>query len=80
MISEKLIVKFGFFSGIPENFKISPDSTRFVYVEKEGEKRFIVLDGENEKKYDDINGFIFSPDSKRLAYAAKENDDVFCCN
>ncbi|MDL5503325.1 MAG: hypothetical protein QSU88_08915, partial [Candidatus Methanoperedens sp.] len=77
VISERLIVKFGFFSGIPENFKVSPDSTQFVYVEKEGEKQFAVLNGEKEKKYDDISGFIFSPDSKRLAYAAKENDRWF---
>ena len=41
--SEKPVVKFGFFSEIPENFKVSPDSMRFVYVEKEEQKQFIVL-------------------------------------
>jgi len=43
---------------------------RFVYLEKEGEKKFIVLDGVNEKQYNDIDDIIFSHDSKRLAYAA----------
>ena len=77
VISEELIAEIEPFSNIPENFKISPDSKHFVYLEKENDKEFIVLDGKKEKRYDDIDGFAFSPDSERLAYAANESGKWF---
>src|SRR4030067_477332 len=75
--SEELIAEIEPFSNIPENFKISPDSKHFVYLEKENEMEFIVLDGKKEKHYDNIEGFTFSPDSERLAYAANESGKWF---
>jgi hypothetical protein len=38
VVSENLIVDLGYFSEFPENFKVSPDSSRFVYVEKKENK------------------------------------------
>ncbi|WP_143311843.1 TolB-like translocation protein [Candidatus Methanoperedens nitratireducens] len=79
VISERLIVKFGFFSGIPENFKVSPDSDRVAYIANEGKKQSMVIDGEDNIRYDeiDLDVPVFSPDSKRTAYAAKEGGKWF---
>jgi len=48
----------------------SPDSSRVAYAAREGGKWFVVVDGKEEKSYDDINALtlIFSPDSHRVAY------------
>ena len=53
--------------GIPQ---FSPDSRRLAYVAQEGEKLFVVVDGEEGKRYDEINpaSLSFSPNSQRLAY------------
>lgn len=70
VISEKLIGKS---SGV-----VSPDGRRIAYVNsayipKIGNKQFVVVDGKEGEKYDEIMGNIdFSPDSKRFAYAAKK--------
>ena len=52
----------------------SPDSQHMVYVARAGGKSFVVLDGEDQKPYDEISPFspiVFSPDGKRMAYAAR---------
>lgn len=59
----------------------SPDSQRLAYVAREGEKSFVVVDGKEQKPYDDINALslTFSADSQRLAYVVgvgeKRSDD-----
>jgi hypothetical protein len=73
VVSETLIVDFRSFSEFPENFKVSPDSSRFAYIEKKEEKQYIVINGEKENQYDEIGEFFFSSDSKHLAYQAKES-------
>ena len=68
----------------------SPDSGRIAYPAYDGTKWFVVLDGQEGKRYDYVGtpyssgrsaaglvGFrrlIFSPDSKRLAYGAQVGD------
>ncbi len=44
-----------------------------------GEKRFVVVDGREEKQYDGIvtDSVIFSPDSQRVAYGAGVNNKQF---
>jgi hypothetical protein len=42
-----------------------------------GDQWFVVVDGKEEKKYDNIGGTIFSPDSKRVAYVAGVGDKEF---
>lgn len=58
---------------IPFTFRASPDNKRVAYGVDIGNKRFVVVDGKEEKKYDNIgiDTLIFSPDSRRLAYAAR---------
>jgi hypothetical protein len=50
-----------------------------VYVVRGGNKCFIVIDGKEGKRYDDIavGSFVFSPDGKHWAYVAQENDKQF---
>ena len=50
---------------------ISSDSTRIVYVAKEGKKEFVVFNDKTEKPYDKVRDIIFSADSKRVAYVAQ---------
>jgi len=53
----------------PKTLAISPNGTRFAYVETDDNKDFVVLDGINGKPYDGRAGnIIFSPDSRRFVY------------
>jgi Tol biopolymer transport system component len=52
----------------------SPDSSHIAYVVQEDKKVFVVVDGNDGKRYDDVKLVIFSPDSKHLAYVAKLGD------
>jgi Tol biopolymer transport system component len=78
VVSERLIGRLHL-SGIPASLKISPDSKRVAYVAVSrgfftGEKKFVIVDGTEEKQYDDIGATMltfFSPDSKRVAYGAR---------
>lgn len=72
-ITERIIAQIDFFSLIPFTFRVSPDNKRIAYGVDIGNKRFVVVDGKEEKKYDNIgiDTLIFSPDSRRLAYAAR---------
>ncbi|RPI79030.1 MAG: hypothetical protein EHM45_04395 [Desulfobacteraceae bacterium] len=58
----------------------SPDSKRVAYVVQANEKEFVVVDGKEEKGYDEIvnDSFKFSADGKRIAYAVKTAPDNFC--
>lgn len=69
-------------AGMPPNIPIgtpcfSPDSKRVGYWAKEGDKRFIIVDGKKSKQYDDVSIPYFSPDGKRVAYGVKEGDKWF---
>jgi len=59
--------------------KVSPDSERLAYRAQEGDKQFVVVDGEEGKRYEDIlkGTLIFSPDSEHLAYGAQEGNEQF---
>ena len=47
-------------------------NTEGAYVAKVAKKRSVVLDGEEQKQYENLGkaGICFSPDSRRLAYVA----------
>lgn len=55
----------------------SPDGRQVAYREKDGEKAFMVLNGEEGKRYDEIWRPTFSSDGKQFAYEAKENGKEF---
>jgi WD40 repeat protein len=49
----------------------SPDSRQFAYVVSDFDKfprSFVVFNGQEGKRYDEIRGLTFSPDSTKLAY------------
>lgn len=50
----------------------SPDSKRWAYIARAGSTFFQVIDGVEQKKYDQmsVSGIVFSPNSKRTAYMA----------
>ncbi|MGE5426071.1 MAG: hypothetical protein ACM3PZ_03285 [Bacillota bacterium] len=55
----------------------SSDGESFAYIEKGGEGRRVVLNGEPGPYYDSITFLGFSPDGRNLAYTAKENNKEF---
>ncbi|HLA36860.1 MAG TPA: hypothetical protein VJZ02_00155, partial [Candidatus Brocadiales bacterium] len=71
-VSERLIAQIDLSSWIKNTLTVSPDGKRVAYWAQVGNKRFVVVDGKEEKQYDDIvaGTLIFSPDSKRVAYGA----------
>ena len=79
VVSERLIVQIDFSSWIQESLKVSPDSKHVAYGTREGDKQFVVVDGEEGKRYEGIGEgtLIFSPDSERLAYGAQEGNKRF---
>jgi hypothetical protein len=51
---ERLIAQIESSSWIEKSLKVSPDSRRLAYVAWAGDKRFVVVDGKQEKQYDGI--------------------------
>lgn len=60
-----------------KSFVFSPDSQRFAYLAKTGGKQFIVVNGEEGKRYTECGNPIFSPDSRQLAFVASEGGKWF---
>ena len=57
------------------NFSLfSPDSEHFAYGAVKDRKGYMVLDGQEGKKYDGISSFLFSSDSKNYVYIATERN------
>lgn len=58
------------------NLVFSPDSKNLSYAACDGEKCFLVINDNREKKYfDKINDIVWSPDSKNFAYTVIKNDE-----
>ena len=57
-------------------FVFSPDSSRYAYHAEDGEVEFVVLDGENQAEYQDVelHSLAFSPDSRHFAYIARDEN------
>ncbi|MBI4488826.1 MAG: tetratricopeptide repeat protein, partial [Deltaproteobacteria bacterium] len=77
VVSERLIVSRDKLAGgriVPASLKGSRDSKRVTYIVAVGDKWLVVVDGKEEKPYDEIwaeSFLFFSPDSRRIAYAAR---------
>jgi len=88
-IYEKLVIKINSEQEM-DSCKASPNYQRFAFVlstgrkgsvyvdgkKRFGDKRYVMVDGNEGKLYDDISksSLIFSPDSKHLAYVAIHQD------
>ena len=79
VLSERLIAQIDFSSWIQRSFTVSPDSQRVAYGAIVGDKQFVVVDGEEGKRYDGIGEgtLIFSPDSQHVAFMARVGDKRF---
>ena len=90
-ISEKLVAQIDDSTLVKGSLAVSPDSRRLAYVAKADAKAFVVVDGKEQKHYDDIGRTfpiftydevcvgapIFSPDSRRMVYVAREQEKWF---
>lgn len=72
VVSESLVARIDSSSLKNGYGTVSPDSKRAAYAAIVGNKQFVIVDGKEEKKYDDIRKrtLTFNPDSKRFAYVA----------
>ncbi|HDQ00520.1 MAG TPA: hypothetical protein ENN22_15240 [bacterium] len=81
IVSERFIVQTDFSSWIIESLKVSPDRKRVAYAAQVGNKRFVVVDGKEEKQYDGIGiigggRIVFdSPDS--LHYLVLKGSSIY---
>lgn len=48
----------------------NPDFSRTACIYKEGDKKFVIVDGKSSKQYDNITELKFSPNGQSFAYAA----------
>jgi len=74
VVSERLVVQIDTFLWIGESFKVSPDSKHVAYAAEVGSKQFVVIDGEEGRRYDAIvtrgGGKIIFDSSDTLHYLA----------
>jgi hypothetical protein len=80
-ISEKLIAQIDDSSLIQETFIVSPDSKRVAYGAIVGNKWFVVMDGKEDKQYDDIvilgGGKIVFDSADSLHYLALKGNSIY---
>jgi hypothetical protein len=64
---------------VKHSISFSPDSKRIAYVARDKDQWFMVVDGKEGNRFDEILKYspVFSPDSKRVAYAARDKDQWF---
>lgn len=62
---------------VPGSRTISPDLQRVAYVEQEGGEQYLVIDGQEQKRYDRVGFPRYSPDSAHIAYVAIEGSKGF---
>ena len=80
-VKESIVASIDSSSMIPESFTVSPDGRRVAYVVKVGNKQAAVVDGIQQKPYDEIkidySGLLFSPDSAKIGLFVRENSRWF---
>jgi Tol biopolymer transport system component len=80
----RLVIKEKLLGRVPEGAVlslqlVSPDSSRFVYVVKRGDKSYVAVNGKLGPAFDVVapRTMRFSPDDKRFVYAARRGPDWF---
>jgi WD40 repeat protein len=80
-VQERIVASIDSSTLIPESFTVSPDGRRVAYVVKVGSKQAAVVDGIQQKSYDEIKidyfGLLFSPDSTRIGFFVRDNSRWF---
>lgn len=77
-ISEKLISRIDFTTVIPSSLTISRDYTHVAYVSREGNTQYVVFNGKEGKRYEEIIGSpVFGPDGSYITYVAKTDGKQF---
>ena len=77
-VSEQLIAE-SCSSMDKKSVTVSPDCRRVAYIARSGEKRLVIVDGQEQKEYDRIerDSLLFSPDSQQVAYVVREGRKWF---
>jgi WD40 repeat protein len=76
--SEKLISSIDFTAVIPGSITISRDYTHVAYVSRKDNTQYVVFDGQEGKRYEEIIGLpVFSPDGSYIAYVARADRKQF---
>ena len=58
--------------------RFSPDNRRFAYlVREDDDKEFIVLDGVEQRRFDEIKNLSFAPDSQSIIYNTRDGRDLW---
>ena len=55
---------------IRESFKVSPDLSKVAYVAGEHGKQYVIINDDENQKFEGIGGLILSPDGSRIVYGA----------
>jgi hypothetical protein len=78
-IQEMLLTEINYDTWMPMSFIISQDLQRMAYVNQVDGKQVIVVNGKEEKRYEQVSSYFlkFSSDGKRLAYVAHDNENIF---
>jgi hypothetical protein len=72
-ITEQFITDIDLVNWQQESLRISPDCKTVAFVNKAGDQQVVVVNGQAQKLYDEINGYflVYSADSKHMAYPAR---------
>ncbi len=65
------------YDGFISKLTFSPNSKHLAYIVRQNKKRFIVLNGIEFEKYDEIYNFSFSEDNRHLIYNAIDGRDIY---
>jgi WD40 repeat protein len=78
-IQEEFITAIDFDSWQAESLRISPDSKIVAYTKNIGNQQAVVVNGEQQKLYDEVNGYylVYSANSEHFAYPARIGDDWY---
>jgi len=77
-IAERLICQIDFSSWDQESLRVTPDSKHVAYVAGIGNKKFVVVDGKEEKQYDTIvRGEVVFDSFNGLHYLAIKANSIY---
>jgi len=77
-VKETPLAQINFSSQVRRTLTVSPDCRKIAFVALSADKQYVVINGKDQGKYDEILGRpIFSPDSKKVAYVVRMGGEKF---